>query len=179
MQFPELSTPRLRLRPLIRQDADLLYRFNSDLDALRWIARDPFVDSAEGVAKAASYVEMQEADTARWWVFERLEDDEPVGYGGLFFIDTGNRSAEVGYGLLPPHWGRGYASEAVRAVVDVGFDALALHRLHATVSPHNPASARILEKLGFVCEGRLRHCSHARDTWFDMDVFGLLENERA
>ena len=66
------------------------------------------------------------------------------------------RSAEIGYWLGEPFWGRGIATAALRAVTDYAFAQHDLVRLHAAVYEWNPASARVLEKVGYVLEGRLR-----------------------
>ena len=65
-------------------------------------------------------------------------------------------SAELGYWLGEPYWGRGVMTEAVRAFTDWSFARFALHRIYAVPYATNPASARVLEKAGFTCEGRMR-----------------------
>jgi RimJ/RimL family protein N-acetyltransferase len=70
--------------------------------------------------------------------------------------DVHRRAAEISYWLGEAHWGRGIATEAVRAVTDHAFDALDLCRVWAGVFEDNAASARVLEKAGYVFEGRLR-----------------------
>ena len=70
--------------------------------------------------------------------------------------DVHRRSAEIGYWLGEPFWGRGIMSEAVPAFTAYAFATFDVCRLYATVFEWNPASARILEKAGYVLEGRLR-----------------------
>ena len=79
--------------------------------------------------------------------------------GGIGFIlqqDVHRRSAEIGYWLGEPLWGQGIATKAVRALTEYAFANLDLIRIYATVFEWNPASARVLEKAGYTCEGRLR-----------------------
>ena len=77
-----------------------------------------------------------------------------VGGTGLELgTDVSRRSAEVGYWLGQPFWGRGIATEALRAVTDYAFTTLDICRLEAGVFDWNPASARVLEKAGYVLEG--------------------------
>ncbi|GMA86662.1 hypothetical protein GCM10025868_19120 [Angustibacter aerolatus] len=83
----------------------------------------------------------------------------------------------MGYVLAERVWGRGYATEAARAVLRWAFDTLDLHRVQAEVDTRNAASARVLQKLGFVLEGTLREdcvvAGEVSDTW----VHGLLRRE--
>ncbi|HEU4403612.1 MAG TPA: GNAT family protein [Candidatus Polarisedimenticolia bacterium] len=82
---------------------------------------------------------------------------EAVGGIGLEpKTDVERRSAEIGYWLGEPFWGRGIATEAVRAMTDFAFTHFDLCRLEALVFEWNPASARVLEKAGYQLEGRLR-----------------------
>lgn len=85
--------------------------------------------------------------------------DEPVGGIGFTVHDDVERfSAEIGYWLSEQHWGRGIAPDALRAVTDYAMDTHGLHRLYATPYAWNNASVRVLQKAGYVYEGRLR-CS--------------------
>jgi RimJ/RimL family protein N-acetyltransferase len=79
---------------------------------------------------------------------------EVLGYCGLgHFPDASTRSdIEIGYRLMRPHWGHGYATEAARAVRDYGFDTLNLPRLIAVIDPRNIASIRVAEKIGLCYE---------------------------
>ena len=70
--------------------------------------------------------------------------------------DVARLTAELGYWLAEPLWGRGIMTEAVRAMVAHGFATSPLERIEAYVFANNPASTRVLEKCGFQCEGRLR-----------------------
>ena len=87
------------------------------------------------------------------------------------------RSASLGYCLSDAAWGHGYATEAARSVLHWAFDTLDLNRVQAETDTRNAASARVLEKLGFVREGTLREdCvvdGEVSDSW----VYGLLRRE--
>lgn len=90
-------------------------------------------------------------------VFAIATDTEAIGAIGLTLGEDVHRfTAELGYWLAEPFWGRGIMTAAVRAVVEHGFSELGLHRIHAEPFAGNAASARVLEKAGFVCEGLLR-----------------------
>ncbi len=70
--------------------------------------------------------------------------------------DVHRRTAELGYWVAEPYWGRGIATAAVRAFVEFGFTNIPLNRIYASAYANNPASVRVLEKAGFAFEGRMR-----------------------
>jgi [ribosomal protein S5]-alanine N-acetyltransferase len=88
-----------------------------------------------------------------------------------------HRRAALGYWCAVGFWGQGYATEAVRGVIDYGFRVLALHRVHADCHGDNPASRRVLEKAGIKFEGRLRQHSFRVDRFADKLQFGVLRDE--
>jgi RimJ/RimL family protein N-acetyltransferase len=93
-----------------------------------------------------------------------------AGFGNPDPPGIRRHSAEIGYWLGEPFWGRGIMSEAVQAFTEWAFRELGLVRLHASVFARNPASARVLAKAGYEYEGRMRAC-YCRDGEF---IDGLL-----
>ena len=87
-----------------------------------------------------------------------------------------HRRAALGYWCALTHWGRGYMTEAVRAVIDDGFRELALNRIHAECHGDNPASRRVLEKAGMTLEGCLRQHSFRLGRFADKLQFGILHD---
>ena len=89
--------------------------------------------------------------------FAIASTDELIGGIGLTFRgDIHRRSAEIGYWLAEPFWGQGIATAALRAVTDYAFANHDLARLEAYVFEWNPASMKVLEKVGYLLEGKLR-----------------------
>jgi ribosomal-protein-alanine N-acetyltransferase len=89
----------------------------------------------------------------------------------------GHRGGELGYALRKDHWGRGYASEAGRLMLDFAFSTAGLHRVQAATGPDNAPSRALLERLGFQCEGRLRDHVFTNGAWRDSLLYALLEHE--
>ena len=107
-------------------------------------------------------------------------DDEPVGGIGIELQEDVHRhTAELGYWLGVEVWGRGLATAAVKAMTSYAFATLAIRRLYATPFSSNPASARVLEKLGYRHEGRLRGHVFKAGRILDLDVYGVLREEWA
>jgi RimJ/RimL family protein N-acetyltransferase len=90
----------------------------------------------------------------------------------------GVKAAKLGYAIHADHWGNGYATDAARTIVRLGFDELGLHRITAAVGPTNHASMTVLTHLGFAREGTLREHVFTGGRWRDSVLFSLLEHER-
>lgn len=87
------------------------------------------------------------------------------------------RTAELGYAIRAARWGKGYATESAAILLDFGFTTLRLHRVQAACGPDNAASLRVLAKLGFRYEGRMRDHVFTNGAWRDSLLYSLLDNE--
>jgi len=99
---------------------------------------------------------------------------------GLFGIKMGKpnyRSAEVWYKLHPSFWNKGFATEALNAVLDFCFNDLKLHRIEAGCATENIASIKVLEKAGFKREGQKRKILPIRGQWTDNYFYAILEED--
>ncbi|MGH9369468.1 MAG: GNAT family N-acetyltransferase [Thermoanaerobaculia bacterium] len=177
MKPPVLETARLRLRPFTPADApavQLLAGARAIADTTRLIPH-PYPD---GVAEAwiATHPRLHEEDKALTLALEVREQRRLCGAIGLR-LEAGDRHAELGYWVAVADWGRGFCTEAARAVVDHGFRALGLHRVWASHFARNPASGRVLEKIGMTREGYLRQHLRKWDTYEDVVVYGVLRSE--
>jgi RimJ/RimL family protein N-acetyltransferase len=102
-----------------------------------------------------------------------------AGDVGLGWVSGAHRHAEVGYAFAPDHRGRGYATEAAVAVVEMAFSALGAHRVTGRLDARNTASARLLERLGMRREGHLVENEWVKGEWTDEVVYAVLEDEWA
>ena len=110
-------------------------------------------------------------------VVERADDESVLGWCTLGRWNPDFRSASLGYCLDAAAWGHGYATEAAEALLAWAFDTLDLNRVQAEADTRNGASARVLEKLGFVHEGTLREDCVVDGVVSDSWVYGLLRRE--
>jgi len=149
----ELFTPRLKLRWMDERDTAAHYAVFSDPLVTRYWSSEPWT-GMEQAAEAIARIRAACADgsEARFGI-ELLATGELIGNVGLHHFFAASRRCELGYAIGSAHWGRGYVSEALEAVVRHGFEALDLNRIEADIDPRNGASARVLEKLGFRKEG--------------------------
>jgi RimJ/RimL family protein N-acetyltransferase len=112
------------------------------------------------------------------WELAVARGDRLVGRAGLACKDQG-RQAMIWYLLDPAVWGRGYATEAARALVAFAFEGLGVRRVYADVDPRNGASARVCERLGMRREAHFVEDVEVRGEWCDTAIYALLAREWA
>ncbi|HEY1393827.1 MAG TPA: GNAT family N-acetyltransferase [Methylibium sp.] len=173
-----LRSDRLTIRPLLETDLAGVFALYDNVDVGRFCkpVRWPSMDYAHGwYARIEQRV--AEGSTLQF-VIELAQQQTLIGTCLIFQIDEENRRAEVGYALGRDFWGRGYASEALQALIEHGFGTLGLHRLEAVIDPRNTASAKVLTRHGFRLEGQQRERWIESDGSFgDSGLYGLLRQE--
>jgi [ribosomal protein S5]-alanine N-acetyltransferase len=174
---PTLHTARLRLRPFTSADADALFALHSNDNVLRYWDAPPWTDRARAERFIAACRQMAEDGSGARLALDRAFDGAFIGWCGLARWNPDHRSASMGYCLDDAAWGNGYATEAARALLQWAFDTLDLNRVQAETDTRNAASARVLEKLGFVREGWLREDCVVNGEVSDSWVYGLLRRE--
>ena len=153
--FAPITTSRLVIRPVVADDAPALWARRNEPEVSRyqeWTVPYPR-HQVDELVRAATAGDGPEDD--QWWMLTVVErgSGDIVGDVAVRLVD-GARTAELGYSLATRYWGRGYATEAVDATVERLFDQWAVHRVSAMIHPDNDASATVLERIGFVFEGR-------------------------
>ena len=177
MDLPALQTERLTLRPLEPSDAPRI----AELAGEREIARNtesiphPYTeeDAREFIARTR---EDMESGRAAVLAICRRDDDALIGAAGLEF-ETSHGRARLGYWIGRPYWDRGFATEAVRALVRWCFEETGFERIYAEAFSRNPASRRVLEKVGMAHEGTLRRHFEKWGEKLDLEIYGLLRDE--
>ncbi len=174
---PTLPTARLLLRPVTDSDADALYAMHSNAYVLRYWDAPPWSERTRANRFIAASHQLAEEGSGARVVIERASDGSFVGWCSLTRWNPDYRSAAMGYCLSDAAWGNGYATEAARALLRWGYDTLDLNRVQAETDTRNIASARVLEKLGFVREGTLREDCIVNGEVSDSWVYGLLRRD--
>jgi [ribosomal protein S5]-alanine N-acetyltransferase len=173
-----LTTARLRIRELRRDDAPALFTIWSDPEAMRYFSFAPMRHVDEAHARVETTLQSSSNGKDLVCVAEALDSGEALGTCDLFNLHEQCRRAEIGFSLQRRHWGKGLMSEAAAAVVDHAFDTVKLHRIEADIDPRNVASARVLERIGFQREGLLRERWIVGDEVTDSALYGLLRSDR-
>jgi ribosomal-protein-alanine N-acetyltransferase len=159
--FPVLSTPRLILRALHPTDLDDLYEYASDSEIDQYVPWEHYQNIDEARENLNEFLEEYEKDGLGAWGLEHRADKKLIGITNISIPHRINRRVELGYTISRAYWGKGYATEAVQAVIHFGFEIIKLVRIEAVVRPENIASARVLEKSGMQFEGVL----HSYQVW--------------
>jgi ribosomal-protein-alanine N-acetyltransferase len=174
---PTLHTARLRLRPFDHADANDLFALHSNAHVMRYWDAPPWSEHARSERFIAASRQMAEEVTGTRLAVDRVSDAAFIGWCSLNRWNPDYRSASLGYCFDDAAWGLGYATEAARALLRWGFDALDLNRIQAETDTRNVASACVLEKLGFVREGTLREDCIVNGEVSDSWVYGLIRRE--
>jgi len=173
-----ITTARLVLREFVPGDWPDVLAFQRDPRYLRYYAW-----TGRSEAEVREFVQMfvsQQAERPRrrFQLAITLPDSgRVIGDCGIRRKPGNDWEADIGYELSPEYWGRAYATEATRALVDFGFRELGLHRISSWCIADNAASARVLERVGLRPEGRLRENEYFKGRWWDTLLYGLLESE--
>ena len=162
----ELQTERLVLREYREDDLDAVQSYASDPEVCRYVEWGPntpddtrsFLEAMIGTAREVPRTSYELAITV---------DGTVVGGVGLRVRSEEHRRGDVGWVLSREVWGRGYATEAARALLGFGVASLGLHRVEATCDPANTASARVMTRIGMTYEGRMRDHLLVRGAWRD------------
>ena len=174
---PTLQTARLRLRPFVGSDAHDLFAMHSSATVLRYWDAPPWTDHGRAEQFLTACRRMAEEGTGARLAVERVADEVFIGWCSLTRWNAQYRSASLGYCFQSSAWGHGYATEAARVLLRWAFDTLDLNRVQAETDTRNVASARVLEKLGFVHEGTLREDCVVDGQVSDSRVHGLLRRD--
>ena len=148
----KLTTERLFLRHFRPQDDEAMYRIFCDPEVMR------FSDGVKDKEWVQAWLDQCHERYQNWgfgpYAVVDLSNQDVIGYCGLFFFPEldGQAETEIGYRLARSAWGKGYATEAARAVRDYAFNTLGIKRLIALIDPSNFSSVRVAEKIGMKYE---------------------------
>ena len=172
-----LLTERLSPRPPTRADAPAIHVYKGRADVTHYVPHGPL--SVEQIAERAdrSLSRLTDEGQALNLLVHDRQDGALLGDVILMWHSREHRGGEIGYVFDPAHAGHGYATEAARELLRLGFDELGLHRIVARLDPRNVASAAVARRL------RMRHEAHFvsneywHGEWTDEDRYALLEEE--
>lgn len=176
--FEPVQTNRLILRGFRDGDAAAVAAIRNHPDVARfqdWSLPYPLERAARLVASVAT---MDGPTDGEWWMAAVADavTDDVVGELSVHLTSEG-RTAEVGYSLAAGHWGKGYAVEALEALVEYLFEQLGVTRVFGMLHPDNPASAVVLERTGFLFEGHTRSSFWKDGECSDDLIYGMIRSD--
>jgi ribosomal-protein-alanine N-acetyltransferase len=173
--FPKVETKNLVLRRLQDSDSNAIFRILADDEVTRYYDEASFT----AVSQAGSQIEAWEngfvSKRCIRWGIARKADGGIIGSCGYYGFHPWHKRASIGYELARPFWRQGIMTEALDAILDLGFNKMELNRIEAVVMPENSASIKLLEKLGFHNEGLLKEYENWGSKGFtDLCMLSLL-----
>lgn len=150
---PTIQTRRLTLRPFTSEDASAVYEFARHKEVAATTASIPHPYSMQDAVAWMETVQ-RHAPEGKNENFAIVLKETDLLIGGIDLrLEPDHQLADMGYAIHPNHWNKGYITEAAAALIKYGFESLNLNRIHAHHFATNPASGRIMEKIGMIREG--------------------------
>jgi [ribosomal protein S5]-alanine N-acetyltransferase len=175
--FPLIETERLHLRQFTLEDAPAVYKI---CDHPGIASTTQFISSPYSLKEATEWIAPQKHNFEIQWMFiwalEKKSNRQVIGMASLT-LNHDNLYAELGYWIDVEHWGMGYATEAASALLKFGFETLRLHRIEANFMKRNPASGRVMDKIGMQYEGLRREAIIKYGQYEDMLYYSILAKE--
>jgi ribosomal-protein-alanine N-acetyltransferase len=174
--FPELETHRFFLQQILPEDQQFLFEGLSDPLAMPFngVYYKTFEDTK---AQLEWYEKNFSAGTGVHWKIVDKTTFEKTGVISFYYYKPEHKKAEVGFWLLPKFWNKGITTEVLKEVIEYCRTEKNIHRLEAFVETENIASSRVLEKNGFILEGKMRDCEIKFGKYISLLMYGLLLNE--
>ena len=172
-----ITTNRLVLVPMNENDIDFIFMLENQYESYQYDADNaPTYD--EVIKRCNDFIKNTQAlpdDGAIRWIVRKNNDI----IGEVHFTCNYNRTHdwEIGYKFLKEHWGNGYASEAVKAVIHYAFEHFNVNRIAAFLNAENSRSAALCERVGMVKEGRIREVRLVNGVYYNEYIFALLKRE--
>nr|BFE49942.1 GNAT family protein [Saccharothrix mutabilis subsp. capreolus] len=172
-----IRTERLTLRPFTPDDHADLHAYQSRPDVVRYLygeARTPEETTDNLKLKMSVTWPEKEGEHVALAV---VHEGRVIGETVLKYLSQAHRQGEIGYIFHPDHHGRGFATEASRAMLELGFVNLGLHRIVASCDANNDRSWQVMERLGMRREAHFRHNEIFKGAWGEELVYAILEDE--
>jgi ribosomal-protein-alanine N-acetyltransferase len=176
-EFSALETERLFLRQLDLHDTDFIFQHFCDPEVTRYLMDEPPLTEYAQAQQLIKWYLNPAGKTHNRWGLIRKTDHQLIGTCGYHKWDKRYFRAEIGYDLSPSCWGKGFMREALRAVIQNGFERMGLNRIEALVYIENDRSIRLLQQLGFKQEGLLHDYFYLEGKFYDHFLLALLKKE--
>jgi RimJ/RimL family protein N-acetyltransferase len=174
-----IETERLRLRPFAETDLDALANILARPDVMRYLYDEPRTrdEVAATLQQWLSMTRLEQQGDNLVLAIELVKSGTMIGSVNLIWLSQEHAQGEVGYTLHPDYQGKGYATEAVRAMLAYGFHDMGLHRIVGTCDDRNEPSRRLLERIGMRREAHFREMQWSKGEWCSQLVYAMLRQE--
>jgi RimJ/RimL family protein N-acetyltransferase len=174
----KIETERLLLRDLKETDAQAVQDYAADVAVVRFMDWGPNNrEETEAFIQRALEAQKEKPRHHYTLAITLKVDKKLIGSCGVHVSNPDNREGWIGYCFNKQFWGKGYATETAKTLVEFGLEKLCLHRVFATCDPENIASARVLEKAGMKFEGHIREHKLVKGKWRDSLLYAVINQE--
>lgn len=176
-QFPVFETEQLILRRISSADRDVLFSIFSDPKVMQYYNIFPITELGQAdelIQKLENYFSSEKG--IRWAIVLKA-NQSLIGTIGIFDRNENPYNAEIGFEISRNFWGKGLTAEAIRPVIQFGFNSLGLERIEARVVNGNSASQRVLEKCSFGYEGLQRKKEYWKNELQDLHFYSIFKND--
>ncbi len=172
--FPVLETERLILRRIIVEDATDYFEMRSNVDAMKYICQPIQKSVEETTEKIVRINEMVNMNDGIGWAVCLKTDNIMIGTVSFHKLFKEHYRAELGYMLNPKLWRQGITAEAVKCIIDFGFNQLHLHSIEAHIDPENKGSEKLLQRCNFLREAYFKENYYFNGKFLDTAVYSLI-----
>jgi len=174
----QILTHRLTIRPVNIGDSEMIFKYRSDKLTNQyqgWIPET--ISDVHDFIKNRIATHINLPNTWFQMVLLKNENNEIIGDIGLHFLDSGGYQVEMGCTIDRSHQNKGYATEALRAIIHYLFNQLNKHRIICSIDPRNENSIKLVERLGFRKEGHFIKSLFINNEWVDDLIYAILKEE--
>lgn len=161
----DLQTSRLMMRQVRESDDKDMFEYTSNPEITRFLSWEPHTEITQARLYISHLIENYQLSTCYAWAIELRDIKKLIGIVRIFDVSFTNKRGELSYILNPAFQGKGFAVEAIRAVIEFCIGQVGLNRIQARCTPANFPSERVIQKLGMRYEGTLR------DYWINKGIF--------
>jgi len=173
--FKNLETERLLLRRVTADDVNEIMELRSNPETMKFIPRPLVTDIEQAMEHFKMIDEKIENNTGINWAITLKGNPKLIGIIGHYRIQLENHRCEIGYMILPQYNGQGIVTEAIKVVLEYGFEELNMHSIEAVIDPDNVASERVLQKNGFVKEAHILENELWNGKFWDTVIYSILK----
>ncbi len=175
--FPNLESERLYLRQLIDSDVDFIFEHLSNPSVTKYLMDEPPLSDLSEAKAIIDFYKDPESKTHNRWGIVAKSGDQLIGTIGYHKWVKKYYRAEIGFDLGPEYWGQGIMAEAARVVIRFGFESMGLNRIDGLVYVENTRCLKLMQKLGFKIEGKLKDYFSLNGKFYDHFLLALLKRE--
>lgn len=175
--FPNLESERIYLRQLTDSDLDFIFGHLSNPSVTEFLMDEPPLMEVSQAKAIIDFYRSPESKTRNRWVIVTKSSHQRIGTIGYHKWVKKYQRAEIGFDLGPEYWGQGIMAEAARVVIKFGFESMDLNRIDGLVYVQNARCLKLMQKLGFKIEGKLRDYFSLNGRFYDHFLLALLKRD--